>query len=178
MSIHSHHRHHHRRLGTHGNGRRPASVQAPPPRRTPSARLALSATVHCLTGCAIGEVLGMLVGTMLALGALVTIVLSVVLAFGFGYALTVLPLRRHGLPLTRALGLALASDTASIALMEVVDNLIMVVIPGAMDAGLTSGLFWVSLAASLVLAGVMAFPLNWWLNARGQGHAILHAHHP
>jgi Domain of unknown function (DUF4396) len=141
------------------------------------ARTALSATVHCLTGCAIGEVLGMVGGTALALGAFATIALSVGLAFVFGYALTVLPLHRHGLPLKTALGLALASDTASIALMEIVDNLIMLVIPGAMDAGLGSGLFWISLVASLLLAGVLAFPLNWWLIGRGRGHAVLHAHH-
>jgi Domain of unknown function (DUF4396) len=137
----------------------------------------LSATVHCLTGCAIGEVLGMVIGTALRLGNWTTVVLSVLLAFLFGYALTMLPLLRAGLALKTALGLAFASDTASIALMEVVDNLIMLYIPGAMDAGLASLLFWGSLVASLVLAGVVAFPLNRWLIGRGMGHAVLHQYH-
>ena len=106
-----------------------------------------------------------------------TIVVSVALSFVFGYSLTMLPLIRHGLSLKAAATLALASDTASIALMEVVDNVIMVVIPGAMDAGLPSALFWGSLLVSLVVAGAAAFPLNWWLISRGQGHAVLHAHH-
>lgn len=137
----------------------------------------MSATVHCLTGCAIGEVLGMVIGTALGLGNWPTVVLAVVLAFLFGYSLTMLPLLRAGLGLGAALGLALAADTASIALMEVVDNLIMLYIPGAMEAGLASLLFWASLAASLLIAGVVAFPLNRWLIARGWGHARLHRYH-
>ena len=140
-------------------------------------RTALSATVHCLTGCAIGEVLGMVMGTVLQLGNWTTIGLSVLLAFFFGYSLTMLPLLRAGLGLKTAGALALASDTASIALMEVVDNLIMLVIPGAMDAGLSSLLFWGSLVASLVVAGIAAFPLNRWLIDRGAGHAVLHRYH-
>jgi hypothetical protein len=140
-------------------------------------RTALSATVHCLTGCAIGEVLGMVVGVALQLGNWTTVVLSVVLAFFFGYSLTMLPLFRAGLGLKTAGALAFASDTASIALMEVVDNLIMLVIPGAMDAGLSSLLFWGSLVASLVVAGLAAFPLNRWLIERGAGHAVLHRYH-
>ena len=140
-------------------------------------RTALSATVHCLTGCAIGEVLGMVMGTVLQLGNWTTIGLSVLLAFFFGYSLTMLPLLRAGLGLKTAGALALASDTASIALMEVVDNLIMLVIPGAMDAGLSSLLFWGSLVASLVVAGIAAFPLNRWLIERGAGHAVLHRYH-
>lgn len=123
-------------------------------------RTALSATVHCLTGCAIGEVLGMVVGTALRLGNWTTVLLSVVLAFFFGYALTMLPLLRSRLGLKTAVALAFASDSASIALMEIVDNLIMLVIPGAMEAGLGSLLFWGSLIASLVVAGVAAFPLD------------------
>jgi Domain of unknown function (DUF4396) len=133
--------------------------------------------VHCLTGCAIGEVLGMVVGTTLALGTWTTVALSVALAFFFGYSLTMLPLLRAGLALKIAIALAFASDTASIALMEIVDNVIMVVIPGAMDAGPTTLLFWGSLAASLVIAGIVAFPLNRWLIGRGMGHAVVHAHH-
>ncbi|MBB3021735.1 hypothetical protein FHR70_004841 [Microvirga lupini] len=140
-------------------------------------RTALSATIHCLTGCAIGEVLGLVIGTALGLGTAQTIILAVALAFLFGYALTMLPLLRSGLTFGTALSLALAADTASITIMEIVDNLIMLVIPGAMDAGLTSPLFWGSLAASLLVAGAFAFPLNRWLISRGRGHAIVHSFH-
>jgi Domain of unknown function (DUF4396) len=140
-------------------------------------RLAFSATVHCLTGCAIGEVLGMVIGTALGWSNVATIVLSIVLAFFFGYSLTMLPLLRSGLVLAAAVPLALASDTLSIAVMEIVDNAIIVLIPGALDAGLATLLFWGSLAASLLIAGVVAFPVNRWLIARGKGHAVMHAHH-
>jgi Domain of unknown function (DUF4396) len=140
-------------------------------------RTAFSATVHCLTGCAIGEVLGMVIGTALGWDNLPTIALAVVLAFLFGYGLTMAPLLRSGLGLRTAIGLALASDTVSITLMEIVDNLIMLVIPGAMAAGLADPLFWGSLAGSLVIAGAAAFPVNRWLIARGRGHAVVHAHH-
>ena len=140
-------------------------------------RLAFSATVHCHTGCAIGEVLGMVIGTALGWGNLETVVLSIVLAFCFGYSLTMLPLLRGGLVLAAAVPLALASDTVSIAVMEIVDNAIMVLIPGALGAGVANLLFWSSLAASLLLAGVVAFPVNRWLIARGKGHAVVHAHH-
>ncbi len=140
-------------------------------------RLAFSATVHCLTGCAIGEVLGMVIGTALDWSTGATIALAVVLAFLFGYALTMLPLVRSGMALGAAVGLALASDTASITIMEIVDNAIMLAIPGAMDAPLSSLLFWGSLAFALVIAGAFAFPLNRWLIARGRGHALVHAHH-
>ena len=138
---------------------------------------ALQATVHCLTGCAIGEALGMVIGTALGLGNLATIALAVVLAFLFGYAFTLIPLVRSGLAVGTALGLAFASDTISITIMEIVDNAIMLVIPGAMDAGLDTWLFWGSLVFSLVVAGVAAFPVNRWLIARGRGHAVLHQHH-
>ena len=140
-------------------------------------RTALRATVHCLTGCAIGEVLGMMLGTGLGLANWTTVALSVALAFMFGYALTMWPLIQSGLALKTAAALAFAADTASIALMEVVDNLIMIAVPGAMDAGPGTWLFWVSLAVSLVIAGVAAYPLNRWLIARGRGHANLHGHH-
>jgi hypothetical protein len=140
-------------------------------------RVAFSATIHCLTGCAIGEVLGMVIGTALGWTAGATIALAVVLAFVFGYALTMLPLLRSGLAFGSALGLAFASDTASITIMEIVDNLIMLVIPGAMDAGLGSFLFWGSLAFALLVAGALAYPVNRWLIARGRGHAVVHAHH-
>ena len=140
-------------------------------------RVAFSATTHCLTGCAIGEVLGVVIGTALGWGNLATIVLAIILAFFFGYSLTMVPLLRSGLTLATVLPLAFASDTLSITIMEIVDNLIIVVIPGAMDAGLTSLLFWGSLAFSLAVAFVAAFPVNRWLIARGKGHAVVHEYH-
>ena len=140
-------------------------------------RLAFSATVHCLTGCAIGEVLGMIIGTALDWSDLATIAISVALAFLFGYTLTSLPLLRSGMALSAVVPLALASDTASIATMEVVDNAIVLLIPGAMDLGLGDIGFWASLAAALLIAGAVAFPVNRYLIARGRGHAVVHAHH-
>jgi hypothetical protein len=140
-------------------------------------RLAFSATAHCLTGCAIGEVLGMIVGTALGWSDLATIVLAIVLAFLFGYSLTMLPLLRSGVALAAAIPIALAADTISIAIMEIVDNAILLLIPGAMEAGLDSLLFWSSLAFALLVAGVVAYPVNRWLIARGRGHAVVHAHH-
>lgn len=140
-------------------------------------RLAFSATGHCLTGCAIGEVLGMVIGTALGWGNAATIALAVVLAFFFGYALTMLPLLRSGLALGAVLPLALAADTLSIMVMEIVDNAVMLVIPGAMEAGLTSPLFWGSLAFALAVAFVVAFPVNRYLIARGRGHAVVHQYH-
>src|ERR671920_2380774 len=140
-------------------------------------RTAFSATLHCLTGCAIGEVLGMVIGTMFGWGNFATIVLAIVLAFFFGYGLTMLPLLRSGMVLGAALPLAFASDTLSITVMEIVDNLIIVVIPGAMDAGLGSLLFWGSLAFALAVAFAAAFPVNRYLIARGRGHAVVHQYH-
>ncbi|HWA36349.1 MAG TPA: DUF4396 domain-containing protein [Burkholderiales bacterium] len=140
-------------------------------------RIAWSATLHCLTGCAIGEILGMVIGTALGWGNAATIALAVVLAFFFGYLLTVLPLLKAGIEKRKAMKLALAADTASITIMEIVDNAIMLAIPGAMDAGLGSLLFWGSLAFALAVAAVAAFPVNRWLIARGKGHAVVHAHH-
>ena len=140
-------------------------------------RTAFSATLHCLTGCAIGEVLGMVIGSALGWGNVATIVFAIVLAFFFGYGLTMLPLLRSGMALGAVLPLAFASDTLSIMVMEIVDNLIIVVIPGAMDAGLGSLLFWGSLALALAVAFVAAFPVNRYLLARGKGHAVVHEHH-
>ena len=140
-------------------------------------RTAITATLHCLTGCAIGEVLGMVIGTALDLSDLATIALAVALAFVFGYAFTAVPLLRSGLAVSVVLPLALASDTISITIMEIVDNLIMLVIPGAMEAGLGDARFWLSLALALVIAGTAAYPVNRWLIARGKGHAVVHAHH-
>ncbi len=140
-------------------------------------RLAFSATIHCLSGCAIGEILGMVIGSALGWGNWTTVALSVALAFIFGYSLTLMPLLKSGLTVKTALALAFAADTLSIVVMEIIDNALMLVIPGAMDAGLNSVLFWGSMAASLVLAGAAAFPVNRWLIARGRGHAVVHAHH-
>lgn len=140
-------------------------------------RVAFSATLHCLTGCSIGEVLGMVIGSALGWGNLGTILLAIVLAFFFGYSLTMLPLLRSGIVLGSALPLAFASDTLSITVMEIVDNLVVLVIPGAMAAGLGSPLFWGSLALALAIAFVAAFPVNRYLIARGRGHAVVHQHH-
>jgi hypothetical protein len=136
--------------------------------------LALSATLHCLTGCAIGEVTGMIIGTALGWSEWGTIALAVALAFLFGYSLTSLPLLRGGLALGAVVPIALASDTLSIAIMEVVDNAIMLAIPGAMEAGLGNTLFWGSLSVALAVAGFAAFPVNRWLLQRGKGHTAVH----
>jgi hypothetical protein len=140
-------------------------------------RTAFTATLHCLTGCAIGEVLGMIIGTALGWSNPATIALSVVLAFLFGYSLTMLPLLRSGLALGVALPLAFASDSLSIAVMEIADSAVILAIPGAMEAGLSSLLFWASLAFALIVAFCFAYPLNRYLIARGQGHAVVHSHH-
>ena len=139
--------------------------------------LAFSATVHCLTGCAIGEVLGMVIATALGLGNLPSIAIAVVLAFAFGYSFTSLPLLRAGMPLAAVAPIAAASDTVSITIMEIVDNAIVLAIPGAMATTLGDLGFWASLAGALLVAGVAAFPANRWLLARGRGHALVHAHH-
>jgi hypothetical protein len=138
-------------------------------------RVAISATLHCLTGCAIGEILGMLIGTALGFSNLGTVALAVGLAFVFGYGLTSLPLLRSGLAIGAVIPIALASDTLSIATMEIIDNTIMLAVPGAMEAGLGQLLFWGSLAFALVIAGAFAVPVNRWLIARGKGHAVVHA---
>ncbi|GAA3290880.1 DUF4396 domain-containing protein [Dactylosporangium vinaceum] len=153
-----HHEHHH-----HGGG---ASWAA-----------AARATLHCLTGCAIGEVLGMVVGTGLGLHNAATVALSIVLAFIFGYGLTMRGVLRAGVGLRAALGIALAADTVSIAVMELLDNLVVVAVPGAMDAGLTSALFWLSLAFSLLVAFLLTTPVNRLMIARGRGHAVVHRYH-
>jgi hypothetical protein len=136
--------------------------------------VAISATLHCLTGCAIGEVLGVVIGTAVGLSNGATIALAIALAFLFGYGLTSLPLLRAGLAIGAVISIALASDTLSIATMEIVDNAIILAVPGAMEAGLGSVLFWGSLAFALVIAGVVAMPVNRWLIARGKGHAVVH----
>ena len=165
MGMHDHHQ------MTHAGG------TADPDARQELTRLAVSATLHCLTGCAIGEVLGMVIGTALGWSDGATIALAVALAFFFGYALTIAPVLRSGLPLRTALKVAFAADTLSITVMEIVDNGIMLLVPGAMDAGLTSLLFWGSLAFALAVAFVVTVPVNRWLIARGKGHAVVHQYH-
>jgi hypothetical protein len=163
--MHHTHHHHHRHDGAH---------DAAADRLT---RMAFQATLHCLAGCAVGEVLGMVIGTALGWGNLATIALAVALAFGFGYAFTVVPLRRGGLSWRAALRLALGADTVSIAVMEIVDNLVMWFVPGAMDAPLDSLRFWTALTLSLGVALLAAWPVNRWLLARGRGHALVHGRH-
>jgi hypothetical protein len=164
---HIDHHDHHTGHGDHAHHALPTSGRA-------LNGMALSATLHCLTGCAIGEVLGMLIGTALGFSDLGTIALAVGLAFLFGYALTSLPLLRAGLALSAVVPIALASDTLSIATMELVDNGVMLAIPGAMEAGLDNVLFWGTLSFALVVAGAVAVPVNRWLIARGRGHAVIH----
>jgi Domain of unknown function (DUF4396) len=161
MSAHAHagHDHHHAPMPTEGSA---------------LTAVAVSATLHCLTGCAIGEVAGMALGTAFGFSNLGTVALAIALAFVFGYSLTSLPLLHAGLAISAVVPIALASDTLSIATMEIVDNLIVVTIPGAMEAGLGSLLFWGSLSFSLVVAGAFAVPVNRWLIARGKGHAAVH----
>ena len=144
---------------------------------TSTSRLALQATIHCLTGCGIGEIVGLAGGTAVGLGNMATLVLGIVLAYTFGYALTLVPLLRAGMPFLRASGITFAAETLSITTMEIVDNVVVVASPGAMDAGLGDFLFWGSLAVSLVLAFVAAFPVNRWLIGRGLGHAVVHGAH-
>ncbi|MEK7152755.1 MAG: DUF4396 domain-containing protein [Patescibacteria group bacterium] len=145
--------------------------------RPSAGRTAVAATLHCLTGCAIGEVLGLIIGTVFNLSNAVTIALAVILAFVFGYGLSILSLLRAGLVLGAALPIAFAADTLSIATMEAVDSLVMVVVPGAMDANLGDILFWASMALALTVAFFAAVPVNWYLLKRGLGHALMHEHH-
>jgi|SRR3954447_5226841 hypothetical protein len=140
-------------------------------------RTAVSATLHCLTGCAIGEVLGMVLATWWGLSTVPSIVLAIVLAFFFGYSLTMLPVLRSGVPLRRAIAVALAADTVSIATMELMDNAFILAVPRAIDAGLGDALFWWSLTVSLVVAFVVTVPVNRVLIARGKGHAVVHQYH-
>ncbi|MER5434925.1 DUF4396 domain-containing protein [Streptomyces sp. NPDC002588] len=139
--------------------------------------MAVRATLHCLTGCAIGEILGMVVGTALGWGNLPTTVVAIVLAFLFGYSLTLFAVRRAGLDLTAAVKVALAADTVSIAVMELVDNGIVVLTPGAMDSQLSDGLFWSTLLGGFVIAFLVTTPVNKWMIGRGKGHAVVHGHH-
>ncbi len=140
-------------------------------------RTAIKATLHCLTGCAIGEILGMIIGTALGWSNLQTILLAVVLAFIFGYSLTIWPVLKAGVTLSAAIPVALAADTVSIAVMEIIDNAIMIAVPGAMEAGVASWLFWASLALALFVAFWVTVPVNRWLIGKGKGHAVVHQYH-
>ncbi|MCW3816307.1 DUF4396 domain-containing protein [Micromonospora sp. DR5-3] len=151
----------------HGQAEKPTATWA----------MAAAATLHCLTGCAIGEVLGMVIGTGIGLHNGATVVLSIALAFVFGYGLTMRGVLRAGVDVRTALKVALAADTISIAVMELLDNAFMLAVPGAMDAGLTSRLFWTALAASLLVAFLLTTPINRWLISRGKGHAVVHQYH-
>jgi hypothetical protein len=162
---HSHHDHH-----AHHEGHAAHDLQV-------TKRLAASATTHCLTGCAIGEVLGVAIGTALGWSTVATIILAIVLAFLFGYSLTLLPVLRAGVALPTAIGVAFASDTLSITTMEIVDNAVLLAVPGAMEAGLADWLFWGSLAFALAVAWCFAFPVNYYLLKRGKGHAVVHQYH-
>ena len=153
------------------------SAEAPHGLAPTSWRTAALATLHCLTGCAIGEVLGMVIGTALGWSELATVALAVTLAFVFGYALTMRGVLRAGLNLRAALKVALAADTISITVMEILDNAVMLTVPGAMEAGLRSGLFWGSLAFAFAVAFVFTTPINRWLISRGKGHAVVHTYH-
>jgi hypothetical protein len=151
----------------HGGGEEPVALT----------HSAVQATLHCLTGCAIGEVLGMVLATALGWGDTASIAVSVALAFFFGYALTFGPVLRAGAGFRRAAGVTFASDTVSITTMEIVDNAFIVIVPGALAAGLSDSLFWWSLGLSLVIAFVLTVPVNRWLIARGRGHAVMHELH-
>lgn len=166
MATHTTHHHHH--------GQSHEAEVKPSPSLN---RLAVSATLHCLTGCAIGEVLGLVIAMALGWGNAGSIVLAVLLAFVFGYGFTLVPLVKGGMSWAEAASIAFASDTVSIAVMEIMDNAMMLIIPGAMAAGVTDGLFWGSLILSFAVAFVVTVPINRWLIARGRGHALVHVHH-
>jgi len=140
-------------------------------------RQAIAATRHCLIGCSIGEILGMVLTSALNLGAFPSVIVSIILAFVFGYSLSIMPVLRAGVSFRRALGVALAADTVSITSMELADNGFVLLVPGAINAGLNTALFWISLAASLIVAFIITVPVNRWLIARGLGHAVMHEYH-
>jgi Domain of unknown function (DUF4396) len=140
-------------------------------------RMAVSATLHCLAGCAIGEIVGLMIGTALGLTNIATIALAIALAFVFGYTLSTLPLLRAGLAIGTALGVVVAADTLSILTMEIVDNLVMAVLPGAMNAGLVNPMFWIGMMIALTVAFFAAYPVNRYLLRRGAGHALTHEYH-
>ncbi|WP_406329247.1 DUF4396 domain-containing protein [Streptomyces sp. NBC_00203] len=161
---HTEHSHHETYAHAHGMGKATWSMAA-------------QATLHCLTGCAIGEVLGMVIGTAFGWGNVPTMILAIVLAFVFGYSFTLRGVLKAGVDFRTAFRVALAADTVSIAVMELIDNGVIVLWPDAMDAGLADALFWFSLAISLVIAFVVTTPVNKWMIGRGKGHAVVHQHH-
>jgi hypothetical protein len=163
---HDTHTHHHGHGHGHGNGHAPVGWG-----------MAVKATLHCLTGCAIGEVLGMVIGTALGWGTAPTMALAITLAFLFGYSLTLYAVVRAGVALRAAVGVALAADTLSITVMEIVDNGVLLLVPGAMEAHLSDGLFWGALAFAFAVAFAVTTPVNKWLIGRGKGHAVVHAYH-
>ncbi|MFJ8436528.1 DUF4396 domain-containing protein [Kitasatospora sp. NPDC094019] len=167
----NHRQHEHRHQGEHGHAHHATGGGGV------TWAAAAQATLHCLTGCAIGEILGMVLGTALGLHNGGTVVLSVLLAFVFGYALTMRGVLGAGLDVRTAVKVALAADTVSIIVMEIIDNTVMVTVPGAMDAGLGDVLFWFALAGSLALAFVLTVPVNRWMIGKGRGHAVVHAYH-
>ncbi|MDT0341902.1 DUF4396 domain-containing protein [Streptomyces litchfieldiae] len=164
-AAHAHHEHH-----QHGHGHHHQSAPV-------GWGMAAKATLHCLTGCAIGEVLGMVIGTALGWGTVPTMALAIALAFFFGYSLTLYAVVRAGVALGAAIGVALAADTLSITVMEIVDNGVLLVVPGAMEAHLSDGLFWGALAFAFAVAFVVTTPVNKWLIGRGKGHAVVHRYH-
>ncbi|MGW0117463.1 DUF4396 domain-containing protein [Streptomyces sp. NPDC003327] len=170
---HDHHQGHHGHEGHHAHHAHHAH-QAP---GTVSWSMAAKATLHCLTGCAIGEVLGMIIGTALGWGNAPTMVLAIALAFFFGYSLTLWAVVRAGVGLKAAIGVALAADTLSITVMEVVDNGVLLLVPGAMDAHLSDALFWGALAFAFLVAFLVTTPVNKWMIGRGKGHAVVHQYH-
>ncbi|TQJ37068.1 DUF4396 domain-containing protein [Streptomyces sp. NBC_00080] len=165
-SVHDHAAHE----GHHGHAEQNTHAGA-------SWETAVKATLHCLTGCAIGEILGMVIGTALMWGNVPTMILAIVLAFVFGYSFTLFAVRRAGLDLKAAIKVALAADTVSIAVMELVDNGIIALVPGAMEAQLSDGLFWSALLGGFAIAFLITTPVNKWMIGRGKGHAVVHAHH-
>jgi hypothetical protein len=173
-TAHHHHSAHHAEHTGHGEGHAHGHGHGHGPA---SWGMAVKATLHCLTGCAIGEILGMVIGTALMWGNVQTMVLAIGLAFLFGYSFTLFAVLRAGLDFKSALKVALAADTVSIAVMELVDNAIIALTPGAMDAHLSEGLFWYALLGGFAVAFVITTPVNKWMIGRGKGHAVVHAYH-
>lgn len=176
--VHAVHHSHPDQSQGHGHGQsEDGGHGGPGPHGGASWGTAVKATLHCLTGCAVGEIVGMVIGTALTWGNVPTMVLAIALSFLFGYSFTLFAVRRAGLDLRSAVQVALAADTVSIAVMELVDNGIIALVPGAMDAQLDDGLFWTTLLGGFAVALLITTPVNKWMIGRGKGHAVAHAHH-